>query len=887
MTFSSFQHRYRAAHYWLPGAVLLLLSIWVFLRLWTDNSLHVTYVQSVNGGFQVFYDLGTGHNENDSFRYRAPAAQTRNSLNIPIPLDQVRSLRIDPVDNDGKVVLYDISAKHRGNFFRKSLVREQYPLVNGIRSMSVTARKNLAIRPVRAYPDAHFVIDNLPPAPAAWIFWAKLFGILAPLWVIVLLSMRYAQGLWNRIACIIGDGVDRVVSDFGKKDSRSDTSGARRFPWWFHTVMILIVIGVLLFSRSISLPFPGYHADDVHKWLHGKMLIGQIPLSEWSWDHHTARLSTMVVIWLVQLIFGTDPMNYYLVPLIANLGLFIGMYWLGCKVTSPIPSLVGTVMLILLSPSQFYQLMPSPFVAAFVVFAAIYYYKAVENKEADRSTTLFVTVAAVFVFLGYLSWIGALFFMPAFAWLFLRKTSLKSAVLFLSILLGAYFIETALYAIFAGIPTGRLGIILGNYFEEVDYRNVWMDFFRRYNYLPGLTKTFILAFIYSLPAVLLLHKWIPGKLLSFVLFPIAFLFLLTFGVKSIHPLSLFLGHDQPRYAYACLPFVYLSLAGFGWVPFYHLGRALRYRIFRNPILLIVVGLLFAGHFVNQFWLSRDPSQSCAVQKQRLDDMVKMCEIARADDMMVVEMDHEHAKGIKFYNDMLYPRASQTPSPKSFWLNLGGRWGMVVLPAKDVSEVTPEMIDAYKHRNICLIFEEMPVSARFETVTGLLERGIRRKAQLWIGNYGETLPWVVKLLPKPGKMYPIQQKSLEAEGNAWSKDGGDFAKNPGDSDYWGSWSGNDEQTGKLILRMEVDHRRKALRIPIRTGPNTENLTITIKDMNTGEKFAVVEEITTQIDVWGFLDIPMVALDGTDEIEVVFEDAGDIWGSWMAIAIPGWI
>lgn len=213
--------------------------------------------------------------------------------------------------------------------------------------------------------------------------------------------------------------------------------------------------------------------------------------------------------------------------------------------------------------------------------------------------------------------------------------------------------------------------------------------------------------------------------------------------------------------------------------------------------------------------------------------------------------------------------------------------MAVFPGNDVEELTEELFEYYKHQNICLIFEEMPVSARFETINGLLERGERRKAKLWIGCYGETVEWVVKLLSKPGKIHPIQQMSLEAEGNAWSMNGGDFPKKTEDPDSWGSWSGDDHRTGKLTLKLQVNHARKALRIPVRTGPNPSGISITIEDMKTGEKIVALEEFESQVEAWGYLDIPIVAFEGTDEIKVVFEDAGAEWGAWMAIVIPGWL
>ena len=889
MIFDRSDNRFKHAHYWLPGAILILVSTWVFSRLWEDNTLKLTYAQSMGEGVQVFWENGQGFSEENSFSYKGSLFRTRNSLSVPIDFDHVRFLRIDPVGNSRKVIFYSIGAKRRGNFFPDSLIRESYPFTNGIQSLTVSPKGNLIVEPVRDYADPYFLMMKFPPRPAVSTLWIKLGLFLLPLWIGLVLSMRYACGFWRSVAYFLADSWRRLLSGFREKVDLDESDRKNSFPWWFHAIMLLLVLGVLVFSRAITMPFPGYHADDVHKWFHGKMLLGEVPFSEWSWDHHTARLSIMAIVWIVQAVFGTDPMNYYLVPFIANIALFLGMYWLGCKISHPIPALVASVMLILFSPSQFHELMPSPFLVAFMVYGTIYYYKAVESDANKRSRLLNTALAAVFIFLAYLSWVGALFFLPAFSWLFFHKTGYKNTALFLGILLGGYILETAFYAVFAGIPSGRLGIIMSNHFGHVNYRIEWMDFFRRYSYLPGITRTFVMSFIYSLPFVLLLRKWILGKLLAFVLFPISFLLLLTFGVKSLDPLSLFLGYNRPRYAYGSLPYVYLGLACLGWVPFSLLGRIFRFRILRSPVFHLVLALLFVGHFVNRFWLTRNPRHYYTAQLQELASVEKMSDIAIADDLMVVEMDHPHAKGVKFYNDMIYPRDKKTPSPTAHQVHFGSRSGVVMFPGRGpaITEIDEDTMDFYKHRNICLVFEEFPVSAHFETVEGLQERGIRRKAKLWIGRWGETFDWVIKLLPKPEKTRPVQQKSLETEGSAWTLNGGNFEKKSRDIDYWGSWSGDDRLTGKLTLDMVVDHSSYNLRIPVRTGPNTKGMSIRIEDAKTGNKIVVLKEFAIQIDHWGFLDIPSVALEGSDEIKVIFEDTSDKWGAWMAVAIPGWL
>jgi hypothetical protein len=101
--------------------------------------------------------------------------------------------------------------------------------------------------------------------------------------------------------------------------------------------------------------------------------------------------------------------------------------------------------------------------------------------------------------------------------------------------------------------------------------------------------------------------------------------------------------------------------------------------------------------------------------------------------------------------------------------------------------------------------------------------------------------------------------------------------------YGSWSGNDANTGVLTYP-GISLKYGAIYLPFATGPNTDNLEIQLVDARTGK---IISTISPPVHTkWVFLKValPTTYVGPSTEIEMRFMDNGKGWGQWMAVGPP---
>jgi hypothetical protein len=155
-----------------------------------------------------------------------------------------------------------------------------------------------------------------------------------------------------------------------------------------------------------------------------------------------------------------------------------------------------------------------------------------------------------------------LYFLPAviiLLFLYSGKQKIKDSFLFGGILLGLYALETACYALFAGIPGGQLEVILKNHVADMEIISSFLDVFRRYS-LANLELYWQIPFlVFAVLSGYTILKNREKKLMLLQVLTISFFFFITFTLSGLHPLKM----AEPfvnRYFSAILPFVFITIA---------------------------------------------------------------------------------------------------------------------------------------------------------------------------------------------------------------------------------------------------------------------------------------------------------------------------------------
>ncbi len=877
---------------------VLAFALWLIstIHLRTDDHLILQAQQEKPTSFQVFYDIGKGFNETDSVRIRPKSASSEIKAHIPFSATFPKALRIDPTDNSGTTDIQDFRVKYKGNFRTNPISLENLQLLNGIRSIeALPHNQGVRIQPQSGNNDPYLLISEFPPAPnpRLWILKSILLflSLALPIGFSVLKTPNMWPYLMQRVLAIFSRA-QQFLKHWNQRQSDYDHPG---FTTTYHAGLVVLLLGFLFIARWYNIPLIGSYGDDSHKWLHAKMLVGAIPLSEWHWDHHTARLTIMLATWLVQLIFGWEPMLYYIAPFMANIGIILGLYWLGCRILHPAVGFLAGMWTILWSPFEFYQLMPSPFVALTLLGTLVGLFYALEDKRSDRQVRIAIILAALSGLFAYFAWIGSLFFMPAIALILLKNRGWKATLLFVAILLVGYLVETLLYWTWAGITGGRLAIIMANHMESVDYQMHWMDLFRRYQFLPGAYKTTILSYFATLPIAFLLFFFLPKAARQYIWIPVCFFFFLTFCIKSVNPLSVVLQHHQPRYAYPALPFVffYFCLLGIWFIR--SLSRVPWLTFLRSPSLTFILCICFAVNLGFETVTQHDPNRTLLARSEQLQRYDAYCKLAQKEGFAFVEMDNPYSKGIKFYLDILYPRTEQTPTPTEHWLAIGERLARVLLPNQSTELPNQGKIENFYSKDLCLFLYQMPFRVAFGTLSGLGNDRYGMPISAIIPSISESpILWELKSHSDPRYQIPAVfrgKPNLNPDSNTspspWRFGGGRFDLSQSAPAHWGSWDQGRPAKGALNLECEVNPNSTLLRIPLLTGTNAVDLSLHIKDSQTDELITSIPSIPKASDSWVYLDIPKHVYEGRLRLSIEIEDQNMDPEGWLAVGELTWI
>ncbi len=302
---------------------------------------------------------------------------------------------------------------------------------------------------------------------------------------------------------------------------------------------MLLSIGTILF-RILTLEMIEDSGDGMFYWQAAKKILYGIQYG--GLNHWTTRFGVILPSMGVMSILGTHPVVYYVLPLLLSVVQVLLVYKVGEMVHSKEVGLLASVI-VLFYPEMVRassQLLPGIFSGTFimlVIYLIFLFYRSTNKR------LLFILLAVIFMFMGYITKISNLFFLPGiFIVILLFEDKYKYLIIFGGVLFSLFIVECICYEFAFGDFLSRVNVILGRTVKTTGSE-------------PGVGELSPIPFYY------LFYRWIrPGPhfilllLLSFacsytafgnekkrnikmLAIPfLSFLFIITFAVQSIDPI---------------------------------------------------------------------------------------------------------------------------------------------------------------------------------------------------------------------------------------------------------------------------------------------------------------------------------------------------------------
>lgn len=310
------------------------------------------------------------------------------------------------------------------------------------------------------------------------------------------------------------------------------------------------IVVLTVFVRWATLDQVESGGDPLDNWFFVKQWGHTDGLFSGYLNHHNSRFGIHWITWVVQRLFGTETVDYFIAPVFASTVCSVLIYVLGRQVSSRAVGLIAALMLLEFDgfePASS-QLRPGVFEAMYVLGALCFLVHALEQDGRARDRA--VLASGFFAFMAWLAKEPTAFFLPGMGLVYLfGGRRWRDATIFTLTFLFFVGLESLAYSVFTKYPH-RVAVVMNAHGAGIpEPHDFWFLFTRFTKAGDGWRLVYYFFFAAGLS---LLASTRPLKQKALVWVTISFLFLCTFAIKSTNPIRLWMPMND-RYLTASIP----------------------------------------------------------------------------------------------------------------------------------------------------------------------------------------------------------------------------------------------------------------------------------------------------------------------------------------------
>jgi len=300
-----------------------------------------------------------------------------------------------------------------------------------------------------------------------------------------------------------------------------------------------VLIGLLLFAlffRLATLMMIHTGVDERDYWFSAKAIAHGLPYPELS--HRTTRWTVILPVAAAQVILGSHPDVYYVLPILNSLAQVTLAFLLGIRLRGRLTGFLAGLGLALF-PYMIRagsQVRPEIFSITYMLIVFFCFVTYLERTENDVRSLLWT---AGWLFVAYEAKVTNLFFLPGLLLIIaLQKRKLTHVLLFGGVLFLLFLLETGAYAVFTPYKLGQLEIIATHHLESASPLIVhrFVDLFQRYS-TANLQIYWQVPFaLFAVAAAYFLIKGKDARLSALIVATLFFFAGVTFEVAGLNPI---------------------------------------------------------------------------------------------------------------------------------------------------------------------------------------------------------------------------------------------------------------------------------------------------------------------------------------------------------------
>jgi hypothetical protein len=320
--------------------------------------------------------------------------------------------------------------------------------------------------------------------------------------------------------------------------------------------VIVTLLALCVLVRLLRLQPIEYYDDEVSRWHFVRQWSYQNDFSDAPWTHHMARFGLNVPLFFVRLLFGGGALTYYIWPVTSFALQVLFVYLIARRVHGRAAGVAGAILLSVFTGMDrgASQILPDAFSGTAMI---LFCYLLLRYQEAtpERCLRWLIGSGLAFVWAYLIKESNLLLFPGAAAAVWLCRQRFRDGLVFSGVLFAAVALETLAFRLLTNY--GSRFAIVGEGHGDIPYIEFW-QLFERFTRLEPAWQMLVWMW---LPAALWLAASSDRRQQALVLVPAAFLFFLTFTVRSINPTMVWV-RFYSRYLEPAAPMLVVAVALF-------------------------------------------------------------------------------------------------------------------------------------------------------------------------------------------------------------------------------------------------------------------------------------------------------------------------------------